>query len=187
MKGKLTARNIILLIVIAVLIIPQTRQPIQVVLHRGLSYINQSSLINKEERLAVSYDNWKLKSDFNSTLDFKETKGKVVLINFWATWCSPCIAEMPSLQALYTDYKDKVVFLFVTSDDFDTVERFKANKGFDFEVFQPLNKVPKVLATVSIPRTIAINKKGELVIDESGAVNWNSKTVRDQLDRLLSE
>ncbi len=187
MKGKLTKRNIIFLVVIALLIIPKTRQPLQVMLHKGLTYINQSSLIDKEERLAISYSNWKLKSDANTTLGFEETKGKVVFINFWATWCPPCIAEMPSLQALYTDYNDKVVFLFVTSDDFETVEKFKAKKDFDFEVFKPLNEVPVALTTRSIPRTFVINKNGEIVIDESSAIDWNSDTVRHQLDQLLSE
>jgi thiol-disulfide isomerase/thioredoxin len=187
MKRQLTKRNIIVLVIIAILIIPHTRQPIQVLLHQGMSYINQSSLIDKEDRLAVSYSNWKLKSDANQNLDFDETKGKVVFINFWATWCPPCIAEMPSLQALYTDYNDKVIFLFVTRDDFETVEKFKVKKDFDFEVFKPLNEVPKALTTRSIPRTFVINKNGDIVIDESSAIDWNSEKVRNQLDQLLSE
>ena len=187
MKSKLTKRNIVFLIVIAILIIPKTREPIQVLLHKGLSYINQSSLIDKDDRAVVVYSNWKLKSDANTTLDFKETEGKVVFINFWATWCPPCIAEMPSLQALYADYNDKVVFLFVTSDDFKTVVKFKNKKGFDFLVFNPLNEIPKELTTRSIPRTFIINKKGEVVVDESSAIDWNSATVRGQLDNLLLE
>lgn len=187
MKAKLTKRNAIFLIVIAILIIPQTRQPIQVLLHKGLSYINQSSLIDKADRVTVSYENWKLKSDTNSVLDFKDIKGKVVFINFWATWCPPCIAEMPSLQALYNDYSDRVEFLFVTNDDLKTVESFKVKKNFSFEVFNSLNNIPSELATSSIPRTFVINKKGEIVVDESGAVDWNSETVRNQLDQLLAE
>jgi thiol-disulfide isomerase/thioredoxin len=187
MKGKLNIRNIIFLVIIAVLFIPETRQSIQVLVHKGLIYINKSSLIDEEERLAVSYSNWKLKSDANTYLDFKETKGKVVFINFWATWCPPCIAEMPSLQALYNDYNEKVEFLFVTSDDFETVEKFKAKKEFNFKVFKPLNEVPEVLTTTSIPKTFIINKYGDIVIDESGAIDWNSETVRRQLELLLSE
>jgi thiol-disulfide isomerase/thioredoxin len=179
--------NIIGVVIIALLIIPQTREPLQVLLHKGLSYINQSTVIDKNERISVSYSNWKLRSDNNTTLNFNTTKGKVVFVKFWATWCPPCIAEMPSLQALYNDYKDKVVFLFVTSDNFKTVEEFKTKKGFDFEVFQPRSEVPKELKTRSIPRTLIIDKTGEIVIDESGAVDWNSESVRSQLDQLLSE
>ena len=188
MKIKKSKRNnIIFLVIIALLIIPQTRQPLQVLLHKGMTYINQSSLIDSEERATIAYSNWELISDVNTTLNFRDTEGKVVFINFWATWCPPCIAEMPSLQALYKDYNDKVVFLFVTSDEFEIVEKFKTKKGFDFEVFKPLNEVPEELTTHSIPRTFLINRKGEIVVDESGAIDWNSKKVRGQLDELLSE
>ena len=103
---KLDRNNIIFLIVIAIFIIPQTRQPIQILLHKGMKYINQSSLIDSEDRTTIAYSNWELISDVNTTLNFRDTEGKVVFINFWATWCPPCIAEMPSLQALYNDYND---------------------------------------------------------------------------------
>ncbi len=182
---KSRRNNVIFLVIIALLIIPQTRQPLQVLLHKGMSYINQSSLIDEVDRTAVAYSNWELKSDSNTILDFNDTEGKVVFINFWATWCPPCIAEMPTLQALYDDYNDKVVFLFVTNDDFETVNKFKLKKEFNFEVFQPISEPPQTLITSSIPRTFIIDKSGAIVVDESGAIDWNSKKVRNQLDELL--
>lgn len=186
-KKKTKIYNIIGLVVIALIIIPQTRTPIQVMLHKGLSYINNSTLIDKEDQKNVSDLSWKLISDTNESLDLKTTHGKVVFVNFWATWCPPCIAEMPSLQELYNDYNDKVIFLFVTNDDFDTVNKFKLKKEFNFEVFQPISDPPETLRTSSIPRTFIINKSGAIVVDESGAINWNSENVRKQLDNLLSE
>ena len=187
-KAKFKTWNIILLVVILLLIIPQTRHPLQLLLHKGLSYINQSSLINDNERITVAYNDWELKSDSSdSVLNFKTTKGQVVFVNFWATWCPPCIVEMPSLQALYNDYNDKVVFLFITEDDFRTVENFKIKNNYNFKVFNHRGTVPSELLTTSIPRTFIINKKGEIVVDESGALDWNSNTVREQLNQLLYE
>ncbi|MDP5082327.1 MAG: TlpA family protein disulfide reductase, partial [Winogradskyella sp.] len=84
-------------------------------------------------------------------------------------------------------YNDKVIFLFITSDDFETVEQFKLNKEFDFKVYRSLNKAPEAFRRKSIPRTFVINKRGEIVIDESGAIDWSSAKVRQQLDILLSE
>ncbi|MFP4846376.1 TlpA family protein disulfide reductase [Winogradskyella sp. PE311] len=185
MKAKLNKRNIFFLLIIIVLIIPQTRKPIQVTLHKGLTYIRQSTIINKEDRSSVTYNGWQLKSDLNRSLDFSETNDKVVLINFWATWCPPCIAEMPSLQLLYNDYKDKVVFLFITNEDFDITRKFKSKNKFDFEVYHPLNNMPEELITRSIPRTFIINKTGEIIVDESGAINWNSDNVRKLIEGLL--
>ncbi|MDY2587131.1 TlpA family protein disulfide reductase [Winogradskyella aquimaris] len=187
MKGKIKKSNIIFLLIVVLLIVPQTRQPIQVWLHKGLSYINQSTVIDSEERVKVANINWQVQNENGSVLDFKTTKGKVVFINFWATWCPPCIAEMPSLQSLYNDYSEKVVFLFVTNDNFKTVNSFKAKGNYTFDVFRPINQVPSALETASIPRTFIINKKGEIVVDESGAVNWNGEVVRQQLNELLKE
>lgn len=186
-KKKNKIYNIIGIIVIAVMLIPQTREPIQVFLHKGLSFFNKSTVIEKAVRKDISNFNWKLRSSTNDVLDFNSTKGKVVLINFWATWCPPCIAEMPSLQDLYNDYNEKVVFLFVTNDDFETVNKFKIKKDFNFEFYQSISNVPEELKTQSIPRTFIISKSGEIVVDESGAVDWNTETVRSQLDELLSE
>ena len=186
-KKKNKIYNIIGIIVIAVMLIPQTREPIQVFLHKGLSFFNKSTVIDKAVRKDISNFNWKLRSSTNDVLDFNSTKGKVVLINFWATWCPPCIAEMPSLQDLYNDYNEKVVFLFVTNDDFETVNKFKIKKDFNFEFYQSISNVPEELKTQSIPRTFIISKSGEIVVDESGAVDWNTDTVRSQLDELLSE
>lgn len=185
--NKFKRSNIIFFIIIILLIIPQTRETFQVWMHKGFSFVNQSSLIKKEDRKVVSSTNWELLSHTNTHLNFENTRGKVVFINFWATWCPPCIAEMPSIQDLYNDYKDNVVFMFVTHDDFETVEKFKTKRGFNFEVFTPLNESPSELQTRAIPRTFIINKQGEIVVDESGAVDWNSNKVRRQLDELLAE
>ena len=187
MKRKFKKRNIIFLVIIAVILIPQTRKQLQVLLHKGFSYINQPSLIDNEDRVKITYEDWYLKSGDDVLLHFKDTKGKVVFVNFWATWCPPCIAEMPSLQALYNDYKDKVVFVFSTTDDSETVKEFKEKHGFNFLVYKPSRNVPSELETSSIPRTFIINKQGEIVVDKSGAVDWNSDKVRHQLDQLITE
>lgn len=186
-RKKINFSSIIFLVVIVLLLIPATRTYIQVVLHKGFSYVNQSSIIDRDNRVKIAYEDWYLKSDDEVLLNFKDTKGKVVLVNFWATWCPPCIAEMPSLQNLYNDYKDNVVFLFSTKEDSETVRKFKEKRDFNFQVYRPSRNVPSELKTSSIPRTFIINKKGEIVVDESGAVNWNSETVRKQLDQLLAE
>ena len=179
--------NIIGLVVIALVIIPQTRELMQVCFYKGLSYFNQSTFIEADKRKTLVNPNWQLRSDANTTLDFSDTKGEVVFLNFWATWCPPCVAEMPSIQKIYKDYSDKIVFLLVTTDDFGTIEKFKTKKGYNFEVYQALNEVPDELKTYSIPRTFILNRKGEIIVNESGAVDWNSEKVREQLDQLLSE
>lgn len=185
MKSKIKKSNIIFLIIIALLIIPQTRQPIQVFLHKVIAFVNLVN-INKDSSVKIEDYNWELKNLNGSIINFRETKGKVVLINFWATWCPPCIAEMPSMQLLYEDYKDKVEFVFVSNESKMVIRNFLNKHDYTFDVFNSNSEYPEYFNVKSIPRTFIIDKKGQIVVDKSGAVNWNSDSVRNSLDELLN-
>ncbi|MGC1205834.1 MAG: TlpA disulfide reductase family protein [Flavobacteriaceae bacterium] len=185
LKSKIKKSNILFLIIIALLLVPQTRQPIQVFLHRVISFVNPVS-VNKSSLVKIEDYNWELKNINGNVFNFKETKGKVVLINFWATWCPPCIAEMPSMQLLYADYKDKVEFIFVSNESETVINNFLNKNKYTFEVFNSKSEYPEYFNIKSIPRTFIIDKKGHIVIDKSGAVNWNSDSVRNTIDELLN-
>lgn len=180
---KSKRNNIIFLIVIAVLLIPQTRKPIQVFMQKGLALISPS-VINESEQSSINNYNWKLKDKNGTILNFKDTKGQVVLVNFWATWCPPCIAEMPSMQKLYNDYSDKIEFVFVSNEPFETINSFMEKNGYTFKVFNQASK-SEFFNVSGIPRTFLIDKQGKVVIDKTGAANWNSDSVRNTIDGLL--
>lgn len=185
MKFKKPKRSdIIFLIIITILIIPQTRQPVQIALHSVLSKFGPS-VIDKEDRKKVSYSAWKLRDLNGNEFNFKDANGKVVFINLWATWCPPCIAEFKGIQDLYNDYKDDVVFLLVSDESPTTVKRFLSKKGYDLQTFRPLTNYPEDFNARSIPRTYIIDKEGYIVVNKKGAADWNSNTIRRQLDILL--
>jgi thiol-disulfide isomerase/thioredoxin len=181
---KLKKSDVIFLMVIALLIIPQTRQPIQIALHSVLSKFGPS-VIDKEDRKKVSYSDWTLRDLNGNELNFANTKGKVVFINLWATWCPPCIAEFQNIQDLYNDYGDKVVFLLVSDESPKAIKKFLDRKGYDIQIFNPLTNYPDDFNPRSIPRTYIIDKEGYIVVDKKGAANWNSNSVREQLDKML--
>jgi len=183
---KLKKKDLIFLIILALLVIPQTRQPIQIGLHSLLAKFGPDT-IDVDKRKTIEFANWQLKDQNNNHVNFKELRGKVIFINFWATWCPPCIAEMPSIQALYNDYKDSVEFLLVSDEANTTISHFLSSKGYQFQVFNSTTYVPNVFETTSIPRTYIINSNGEVVIDKNGAANWNSSTVRQLLDQMIKE
>jgi len=176
--------DIIFLIIIAILIIPQTRHPIQVALHSVISKFNPS-VIDKEDREKVTYATWKLRDLNGIELNFADTKGKVVFVNLWATWCPPCIAEFQTIQDLYNDYNEKVVFLLVSDESPETIKKFLAKKGYDIQIFNPLTNYPDDFNASSIPRTYIIDKEGYIVVDKKGAANWSSDAVRQQLDQMI--
>jgi len=179
--------NIAFVVIIVLLVWPKTRQPIQVFLHKGLAMFSPSEISENDRETLASY-NWKLQSldDVDDVdYDFEQAKGKVVLVNFWATWCPPCIAEMPSLQGLYDDYGDRIEFLLVSEEKETIIQKFLNKHEYSFEIYRPITEIPEMLKTRSIPRTFIIDKDGHIVIDKSGAANWNSEAVRAVIDKLL--
>lgn len=145
------------------------------------------SVNNEEDRARIDSYQWRLVDIEGIPFDFEKAKGKVVLVNFWATWCPPCVAEMPSLQELYDDYGDKVAFLFVTNDAKEKVAPFMEEKGYTLPIFHETSKAPDQLVSRSIPATYLIDKEGNIVIDKVGAANWNSDKVRSTIDALLQK
>mgnify|MGYP000415377036 CR=1 FL=1 len=118
-------------------------------------------------------------------VNLESLKGKVIFINYWATWCPPCRAEMPMIQDLYNDYNEKVVFLLVSDESPETIKKFLAKKGYDIQIFNPLTDYPDDFNASSIPRTYIIDKEGYIVVDKKGAANWSSDAVRQQLDQMI--
>ncbi|WP_411767958.1 TlpA family protein disulfide reductase [Winogradskyella sp. A3E31] len=187
---KLTKSRIssfIFLVVIVILVIPQTRTPIQIVFHKLISKVRTVEADMPDDRMALTNYDWQLIDASGNLYDFNEAKEKVVLINFWATWCPPCIVEMPSMQKLYDTYQDKIVFLFVTNDDFDLVKKFNQKNDYTFKVYRPKTDSSHLFDVKSIPRTFVIDKSGKVAIDKSGAVDWYSESVKEQLDELLKQ
>lgn len=166
------------------MLIPQTRQPIQVFLQKGLAMFSPS-VIKEEDRITLKDYDWQLVDENGVTYNLNEAKGKVIFINFWATWCPPCIAEMPSMEKLYQDYKDDVVFLFVSNETQEVISKFKEKNDYEFVVYASITQNPKLLEASSIPRTFVLDQQGHIVIDKTGAADWNSKAVRELLDNLL--
>lgn len=147
---------------------------------------NTTPIENRENERVAEFD-WSLKEHGGESLNFEEFKGEVIVINFWATWCPPCIKEMPSLQALYDSYGDKVTFLFIARDKENNVTRFMAKKGYDLPVYFEDGITPKLFYNPGIPTTFILSKDGKIAMAKYGEYDWNRDEVRQLLDGLLSK
>jgi thiol-disulfide isomerase/thioredoxin len=183
-KLSLVIDGLIILMVI-LLLIPATRKDMAALILKPTLYFHQPRISKEKISLNESTYQWKLKSTAGNELELSQLKGKVVFINYWATWCPPCIAEMPQLQKLYNDFGSQVEFLFVSNEELPIVSYFLSQKGYSIPVFVPLTEYPSDLSANSIPTTFIISKKGELVLKKSGVAAWNSRRVRLILKALV--
>lgn len=128
-----------------------------------------------------------MKNQKGEQLELNDLEGKVVFINFWATWCPPCIAEMPSINKLYKHFEDDedIVFLMITLDrKFDTAIKFLDKKGFAFDIHEPQGSLPNDFQTRGIPNTYVLGKDGKIEYKRMGMGNYNTQKFKDFLTEL---
>ncbi|WP_299429555.1 TlpA disulfide reductase family protein [uncultured Maribacter sp.] len=175
--------NILFVALLVILLFTPLGFSIKVYVNRIISF--SPSMVNEEERVIIKDYNWQLRTSKLEHINLRETKGKVVLINVWATWCPPCVAEMPSLQELYATYNKDVVFLFIAQDAPEKVNAYLQENHFTFPVYYEYSKAPEAFSSNSIPTTYIVNKKGEIVVVKTGAADWNSDKTRKLIDGLI--
>lgn len=183
-KSKYNIKNTLFFLFVLLLVIPQTRQQIQVFLNKGIAMFSPSVNSLEDVEQVSSYD-WQLVNLKGEKFNLNQSKSRVVLVNIWATWCPPCIAEMPSIQKLSNDYKDKIDIVLVSNEKQEVIKQFLEKKEYNLEVFTPVTNAPETFNVRSIPRTFLIDRNGNIIIDESGAANWNSDKVRATINELI--
>ena len=153
-----------------------------------------TGLLRPETHAAVTAP---VPADYNLTLltlDGKQTslrdlKGKVIFLNLWASWCPPCIAEMPGIQQLYRESDtSRVAFVMLSLDENpEKARRLMKRKKFTFPAYTPGSRMPQVYATQSIPTTFVISKRGEIVVRHEGMADYSSAEFKAFLSKLASQ
>jgi len=179
------ASDIVFLLLIIALIFPTTRTPIIVFIKRATLFGPSVSEKDNFGKLNQNDLQWQLINDQNQTVRLADLNDKPIFINFWATWCAPCLAEMPSIEKLYMDYKDDVYFVIATYEDRALIDSFLQKQGLNFPVYRYQTKEPKLLQSKTIPATFILNTKAQIIVSEKGTSNWNSKSVRELLNKLI--
>ena len=130
------------------------------------------------------------KDEAGNIYNVPQLKGKVLFINFWATWCPPCKAEMPSIQILYDKFKDNdqvQFFLVEIENDIPGANKFLKQEDLTLPIVYPNSPIPQQWLSGAIPTTVILNKKGELVGREEGMRDYSAKTVEDFIQNLINQ
>jgi len=124
-----------------------------------------------------------------STLRLGDFKGKVVFLNFWATWCEPCREEMPSMERLHRAYKDRGLVVLAISLDLQgasVVRPFVKKFALTFPIgLDPKMAVRETYGVWAVPSTFLIDRRGKRVLFANGARDWDSKAAHAVVEPLL--
>ncbi|ASB49270.1 TlpA family protein disulfide reductase [Alkalitalea saponilacus] len=177
--------DFLFLVLIVMMLIPTTRKSLS-------AFIVRQTLLSPRESsktIFMSEDDWafRLISYSGEVTTLARKRDKPVFLNYWATWCPPCIAEMPSIQNLYDAYKDDINFVFISNEDLAVVNSFMERRGYNLPLYYPGGPAPETLESSVLPTTFIITPGGRIVLYKTGAAKWDSKRVFEMMDRLINK
>jgi len=109
-----------------------------------------------------------------TAFDAESLRGHVVFLNFWATWCGPCRAEMPAIQRLYDRTRDDgITFAAVSDEKGETITAFLKKTAYSFPVYRIAGRRPAVYQTSGIPATFIVAPDGRIAFKHVGAARWD--------------
>ncbi len=129
---------------------------------------------------------WKVQHVTGKSDSLGSLRGKKLFLNLWATWCGPCIIELPKLKALYDSMKNdtSIVFLFVSDEPESTVAQFMSKNNYQLPFYTSDKIKPAFLETKGYPTTLIINRNGEIVYKKQGSAKWDDPSVIEFISKL---
>jgi len=121
-------------------------------------------------------------------LPLSSLRGKIVFINFWASWCPPCRAEMPSLHNLYQRFRDddRIVFLFVSEDDqLNTSAAYLQKNNWALPLYSRSGPVAPAIFSGTLPTTVILDKEGRVIYEHQGLAGYDSERFIQRLQSFL--
>ena len=133
----------------------------------------------------VSLEKVKLKDLNNQPIDLTRYKNKIVFINFWATWCRPCIEEMPSIDRAQTKLQNEnIEFLVASNEALDRIQSFIKNHDLKLNYVKLENL--EELKIQALPTTFIFDREGELVFSETGYRQWDDPENIDMITKIIN-
>lgn len=157
-------------------------------LQRGILYTGLIKAEKVKESRTVDEVAWEMafQNANGEQIQLKDLQGKVIFLNQWATWCPPCVAEMPSIQRLY-EQSDTSQFAFILlsfDESQEKAERFMRRKGYTMPIYFPISGMPSMFRSQSIPTTWIIDPQGDLVATKVGMADYNHAGFREWFHAL---
>lgn len=149
-----------------------------------------SKIEEKTEESSLLPPNLSVKNENGEITETSQLRGKVVFINFWASWCPPCRAEFPSVQKFYDAYKtnQNLVFLTVNLDEELILgKNYLQKEKFSIPFLVPDSSIPKELYSGSLPTTVILDKTGKIRMHHSGMADYSKDSFYKEIETLLKE
>jgi thiol-disulfide isomerase/thioredoxin len=186
-KKKIVTNSIFIILLAVVLFVPAAKA----MFIRGLMELGLFSPKTTVKPVLPTADlaQVKFKNAQGKVISLADCKGKVVFLNFWATWCPPCLAEMPSVNRFYEQFKkEEIIFILVDADsDFGKSQAYMDRKKYQLPVYTFASELPKSIFAGSLPTTLIFDQQGRISFREEGAADYTNKKFIEFVKELLKK
>ncbi|WP_276391611.1 TlpA family protein disulfide reductase [Eudoraea chungangensis] len=148
-------------------------------------FASEPDVLEPEEAYLISDFSWKLKNADGRPFNFRESKGEVIFVNFWASWRLPCVAELRSIQKMYKEYQGRMVFYLVTNEEREPVVEFMKKNDFNFPVTYLIIGEKAPFDIPEAPASYLIDRNGVIRIVQSGIADWDNQNTYQFINQLL--
>ncbi len=132
----------------------------------------------------VALENIELTNLNGEKISLADRQGKTIFINFWATWCRPCIQEMPSIAALQKQLEGKnIEFFFASDEEVEKIQKFMESRKMSLNFVRIEN--PEALGIEALPTTFIFDGEGNLVFSEVGYKKWDEPATVEMVSKLI--
>ena len=175
--------DLLFILILILLIIPGSRKELMTYGSKIRMYL--TSVEAKEQTSELEGKNTVvLRDQQGNQYTLSDFLDKPVFINYWATWCPPCRAEMPTIEKLYKQYGEDVHFLIVSNQPLSKQNNFLAEEDYDFPYYRLISRPGGSFSYSVLPTSMVIAENNRIILRKEGAVNWQSRKVKKIFNEL---
>ncbi len=185
--GWKKAGDVLFWLLLVLLILPGPRKVIATAVNRIVLLVRTPSMPGSSSGVPLQETDfrWTVRDVRGEAVPMDVFRGQVIFLNFWATWCPPCVAELPEIQKAYDRFGEEVAFVLVTGEDPAKVTAFFEKHGYELPVYFQTGPIPDVFAHRAIPTTFIVSRDERIVLSKKGAMNWDSGSTSRMFQKLI--
>ncbi len=147
----------------------------------------EPSVIAPENRGKIEDYNWRLKDRDWNYINFERSRGKVVVISFWASWNVPSMAQLHDFQELYEKYGKEIDFYIITDEEREDPEEVMSKNGFTFPITYQIIGERSPIKLLKPPGSYLLDKEGYITIHQNDICDWDNAKVMGFIDELIKK
>lgn len=191
MKKMLNRKNIfnavIIFLFLALVFVPSAKAIVLEGLMKVGFFKPDTDPVKGDEAVVKDLSGIRFKDIKGNIVDLGDLRGKIIFLNFWATWCPPCLAEMPAVNQLHEKFKgdNDIVFILADADgNLIKSQKFMDRRKYSLPVYAIDSEIPDQLFQGSLPTTVVFDKQGRISYHASGAANYGDQKFIEFIDKL---